>query len=223
MKIFLDTANLESIRKFNDMGLLDGITTNPSLLSKEGGNPKDAMAEITKIIKGDVSLEVVSTDYSGMMEEGKRLREYGKNVVVKVPMTPDGLKACKSLSSQGIPVNVTLVFSPNQALLAAKSGAKYVSPFIGRLDDIGQDGMHLIKEIKEIFSNYKDSFTTQILVASVRHPMHVVDAAKIGADVVTLPPAVLEKMLNHPLTDIGLENFLSDWEKLKKGNPDVKI
>ncbi|MCV0372350.1 MAG: fructose-6-phosphate aldolase [Nitrosarchaeum sp.] len=223
MKIFLDTANLESIRKFNDMGLLDGITTNPSLLSKEGGNPKDAMAEITKIIKGDVSLEVVSTDYSGMMEEGKRLREYGKNVVVKVPMTPDGLKACKSLSSQGIPVNVTLVFSPNQALLAAKSGAKYVSPFIGRLDDVGQDGMHLIKEIKEIFSNYKDSFTTQILVASVRHPMHVVDAAKIGADVVTLPPAVLEKMLNHPLTDIGLENFLSDWEKLKKGNPDVKI
>ncbi|MCV0400096.1 MAG: fructose-6-phosphate aldolase [Nitrosarchaeum sp.] len=223
MKIFLDTANLESIRKFNDMGLLDGITTNPSLLSKEGGNPKDAMAEITKIIKGDVSLEVVSTDYSGMMEEGKRLREYGKNVVVKVPMTPDGLKACKSLSSQGIPVNVTLVFSPNQALLAAKSGAKYVSPFIGRLDDIGQDGMHLIKEIKEIFSNYKDSFTTQILVASVRHPMHVVDAAKIGADVVTLPPAVLEKMLSHPLTDIGLENFLSDWEKLKKGNPDVKI
>jgi len=223
MKIFLDTANLESIRKFNDMGLLDGITTNPSLLSKEGGNPKDAMAEITKIIKGDVSLEVVSTDYAGMMEEGKRLREYGKNVVVKVPMTPDGLKACKSLSSQGIPVNVTLVFSPNQALLAAKSGAKYVSPFIGRLDDIGQDGMKLIEDIKKIFGNYKDDFKTQILVASIRHPMHVVDAAKIGADVVTLPPAVLEKMLSHPLTDIGLENFLSDWEKLKKGNPNVKI
>jgi len=223
MKIFLDTANLESIRKFNDMGLLDGITTNPSLLSKEGGNPKDAMAEITKIIKGDVSLEVVSTDYAGMMEEGKRLREYGKNVVVKVPMTPDGLKACKSLSSQGIPVNVTLVFSPNQALLAAKSGAKYVSPFIGRLDDIGQDGMKLIEDIKKIFGNYEDDFKTQILVASIRHPMHVVDAAKIGADVVTLPPAVLEKMLSHPLTDIGLENFLSDWEKLKKGNPNVKI
>lgn len=217
MKIFLDTANLEAIRKFNDMGLLDGITTNPSLLSKEGGNPKDVMEEIAKIIKGDVSLEVVSTDYSGMIEEGKRLREYGKNVVVKVPMTPDGLKACKSFSSQGIPVNVTLVFSPNQALLAAKSGAKYVSPFIGRLDDIGQDGMSLIQDIKKIFENYKDDFQTQILVASIRHPMHVIDAAKIGADVVTLPPSVLDKMLQHPLTDIGLENFLSDWKKLNTG------
>lgn len=215
MKIFLDTANLESIRKFNDMGLLDGITTNPSLMSKEGGNPKDIMAEITKIIKGDVSLEVVSTEYSGMIEEGKRLRQYGKNVVVKVPMTPDGLKACKSLSSEGIPVNVTLVFSPNQALLAAKAGAKYVSPFIGRLDDIGQDGMKLIEDIKKIFLNYK--FTTMILVASIRHPLHVIDAAKIGADVVTLPPTVLDKMLQHPLTDTGLENFLSDWKKLKAG------
>jgi transaldolase len=221
MKIFLDTANLESIRKFNDMGLLDGITTNPSLMSKEGGNPKIVMEEITKIIKGDVSLEVVSNDYSGMIEEGKRLRQYGKNVVVKVPMIPDGLKACKYLSSEGIPVNVTLVFSSNQALLAAKSGAKYVSPFIGRLDDIGQDGMHLIKEIKQIFDNY--NFETKILVASIRHPMHVVDAAKIGADVVTLPPAVLEKMLQHPLTDIGLENFLTDWKKLKSGNIDLKI
>ena len=172
MKIFLDTANLESIRKYNDMGLLDGITTNPSLMSKEGGNPKSAMEEITKIIKGDVSLEVVSTEYSGMME-------------------------------------------------AAKSGAKYVSPFIGRLDDVGQDGMHLIQEIKDIFKNY--NFGTEILVASVRHPVHVVDAAKIGADVVTLPPAVLEKMLKHPLTTIGLENFLADWEKLKSGNPDIKI
>lgn len=222
MKIFLDTANLDSIKKFNDMGLLDGITTNPSLMSKEGGNPKDAMEEITKIIKGDVSLEVVSTEYSGMIEEGKRLREYGDNVVVKVPMTPDGLKACKSLSSEGIPVNVTLIFSANQALLAAKSGAKYVSPFIGRLDDVGQDGMNLIKEIKEIFKNYPN-LKTQILVASVRHPVHVVDAAKIGADVVTLPPAVLDKMLQHPLTKIGLENFLADWEKLKAGNPDIKI
>ena len=223
MKIFLDTANLESIKKFNDMGLLDGITTNPSLMSKEGGNPKDAMEEITKIIKGDVSLEVVSTDYSGMIEEGKRLREYGNNVVVKVPMTPDGLKACKTLSSQGIPVNVTLIFSANQALLAAKSGAKYVSPFIGRLDDVGQDGMKLISDIKKIFKNYEDSIDTQILVASVRHPVHVVDAAKIGADVVTLPPDVLDKMLLHPLTKIGLENFLADWEKLKAGNPDIKI
>ena len=221
MKIFLDTANLESIRKFNDMGLLDGITTNPSLMSKEKGNPKDAMEEITKIIKGDVSLEVVSTEYSGMIDEGKRLREYGENVVVKVPMTPDGLRACKTLSSEGIPVNVTLIFSPNQALLAAKSGAKYVSPFIGRLDDIGQNGMQLIAEIKEIFLNY--NFGTEILVASVRHPMHVVDAAKIGADVVTLPPGVLDKMLQHPLTKIGLENFLKDWEKVKAENPDIKI
>jgi transaldolase len=222
MKIFLDTANLDSIRKFNDMGLLDGITTNPSLMFKEGGNPKNVMGEITKIIKGDVSLEVVSTEYSGMMEEGKRLCKYGENVVVKVPMTPDGLKACKSFSSEGIPVNVTLIFSANQALLAAKSGAKYVSPFIGRLDDVGQDGMSLIKDIKQIFSNYPE-FKTQILVASIRHPVHVVDAAKIGADVVTLPPAVLEKMLQHPLTKIGLENFLADWEKFKAGNPDVSI
>ncbi|RMW37914.1 MAG: fructose-6-phosphate aldolase [Nitrosopumilus sp.] len=222
MKIFLDTANLESIKKFNDMGLLDGITTNPSLMSKEKGNPKDAMEEITKIIKGDVSLEVVSTDFSGMIEEGKRLRQYGDNVVVKVPMTPDGLKACKSLSSEGIPVNVTLVFSPNQALLAAKSGAKYVSPFIGRLDDIGQDGMNLIQDIRDIFKNYPH-LKTEILVASVRHPMHVVDAAKIGADVVTLPPGVLDKMLQHPLTKIGLENFLKDWEKVKAENPDIKI
>ena len=223
MKIFLDTANLESIKKFNDMGLLDGITTNPSLMSKEKGNPKDAMAEITSIIKGDVSLEVVSTYYSGMIEEGKRLREYGENVVVKVPMTPDGLKACKTLSSEGIPVNVTLIFSPNQALLAAKSGAKYVSPFIGRLDDIGQNGMQLIEEIKKIFSHENYHFKTEILVASVRHPMHVVEAARIGADVVTLPPAVLDKMLGHPLTAIGLENFLNDWEKVKAENPDVKI
>ena len=219
MKIFLDTANLESIRKFNDMGLLDGITTNPSLMSKEGGNPKDGMAEITKIIQGDVSLEVLSTDYSGMVEEGRKLRNYGKNVVVKVPMTPDGLKACKILTSENIPVNVTLIFSSNQAILAAKAGAKYVSPFIGRLDDIGHDGMQLIKEIKTIFSNY--DFKTQILVASVRHPLHVIEAAKIGADVVTLPPAVLDKMLGHPLTEIGLKNFLADWEKLKKANPDI--
>ena len=221
MKIFLDTANLDSIRRFNDMGLLDGITTNPSLLSREEGNPSKAMEEITRTVRGDVSLEVVSTDYDGMVREGRRLREYGKNVVVKVPMTPDGLRACKTLSSEGAPVNVTLVFSPNQALLAAKSGARYVSPFIGRLDDIGQDGMNLIREIREIFSNY--DFETQILVASVRHPMHVVDAAKIGADVVTLPPAVLDKMLRHPLTDIGLKNFLSDWEKLRAKNPHASL
>jgi len=221
MKIFLDTANLESIKMYNDMGLLDGITTNPSLLSKEGGDPHKTMEEIVTIIKGDVSLEVVATEYDGMMEEGRRLRKYGENVVVKCPMTADGLKACKALTAEGIPVNVTLVFSPNQALLAAKAGAKYVSPFIGRLDDVGKDGMLLIKEIKQIFSNY--NFGTQILVASIRHPMHVVDAAKIGADVVTLPASVLGKMLKHQLTDIGLKNFLADWEKLKSEDPNIRI
>ena len=216
MKIFLDTANLDEIRKYNDMGLLDGITTNPSLLAKQGGDPHKVMEEITRIIKGDVSLEVVSTDYDGMIEEGKKLREYCEHVVVKCPMTGDGLKACKTLSEQGIPVNVTLIFSPNQALLAAKAGAKYVSPFIGRLDDIGHTGMDLIKEIKQIFANY--DFKTQILVASVRPPQHVIAAAKTGADVVTLPSPVLGKMLGHALTDKGLKAFLADWEKLQSEN-----
>jgi transaldolase len=221
MKIFLDSANLEAIKKYNDMGLLDGITTNPSLLSKEGGDPQKTMEEISRIIKGDVSLEVVAVDYEGMMEQGRRLRKYGDNVVVKVPMTAEGLKACKALTAEGIPVNVTLIFSPNQAILAAKAGAKYASPFIGRLDDVGKDGMNLIREIKQIYLNY--DFKTQILVASIRHPMHVVDAAKIGAEVVTLPPAVLEKMLKHQLTDIGLKNFLADWEKLKSEDPNISI
>ena len=221
MKIFLDTANISAIKLYNDMGLVDGITTNPSLMAKEGGDPKKIMEEIVKIIKGDVSLEVLSMETSGMLEEGRRLRKYGNNVIVKCPLTPEGLKACKILTSEGIPVNVTLCFSVNQALLAAKAGAKYVSPFIGRLDDNGQDGMNLIREMHLVFQNYK--FDTQILVASVRHPMHVVEAAKIGADVVTLPPDVLGKMLKHPLTDVGLKNFLSDWEKLKKENPDIKI
>ena len=221
MKIFLDTANLDAIKKYNDMGLLDGITTNPSLLAKEGGDPQKTMKEISTIIKGDVSLEVVSTTYDEMIEEGRKLREYGNNVIVKCPMTGEGLKACKSLSSEGIPVNVTLVFSSNQAVLAAKAGAKYVSPFIGRLDDIGHTGMDLIKEIKQIFQNY--DFKTQILVASVRHPQHVVDAGKIGADVVTLPPTVLEKMLKHTLTDKGLKAFLDDWQRLQAENPDLKV
>jgi len=221
MKIFLDTANISAIKMYNDMGLVDGITTNPSLMAKEGGDPKKIMEEIVQIIKGDVSLEVLSMETDGMLEEGRRLRKYGKNVVVKCPLTPDGLKACKILTSEGIPVNVTLCFSVNQAILAAKAGAKYVSPFIGRLDDNGQDGMNLIKEMHQVFENYK--FSTQILVASVRHPMHVVEAAKIGADVVTLPPDVLGKMLKHPLTDVGLKNFLADWEKLKKDNPNIKI
>ena len=212
MKIFLDTANLESIKKFNDMGLLDGITTNPSLMSKEGGNPKNAMEEITKIIQGDVSLEVVSTEYSGMMEEGKRLREYGDNVVVKVPMTPDGLKACKSFSSQGIPVNVTLIFSANQALLAAKSGAKYVSPFIGRLDDINEDGLKLIKQIRTIFDNY--NFETQILAASIRSNYHLIKCAELGADAATVPYTLINELFDHPLTTKGLKQFLDDYAKL---------
>ena len=221
MKIFLDTANISAIKMYNDMGLVDGITTNPSLMAKEGGDPQKVMEEIVRIIKGDVSLEVLSMETNGMLEEGRRLRKYGNNVVVKCPLTPEGLKACKILTSEGIPVNVTLCFSVNQSILAAKAGAKYVSPFIGRLDDNGQDGMNLIKEMHQVFQNYK--FNTQILVASVRHPMHVVEAAKIGADVVTLPPDVLGKMLKHPLTDVGLKNFLSDWEKLKKDNPNIKI
>ena len=221
MKIFLDTANLDDIRKYNDMGLLDGITTNPTLLAKEGGDPQKTMEEITKIIKGDVSLEVVSTNYDGMMEEGRRLRKYGDNVVVKCPMTAEGLKACKSLTAEGIPVNVTLIFSSYQAILAAKAGAKYASPFIGRLDDIGHTGMDLVKEIKQIFQNY--DFKTQILAASIIHIPHVVDAAKIGVDVVTLPAAVLEKMLTNMLTDKALKSFLADWEKLKSESPSVEV
>jgi len=221
MKIFLDTANLAAIKMYNDMGLVDGITTNPSLLAKEGGDPQKTMEEIVRIVKGDVSLEVLSIETSGMLEEGRRLRKYGNNVVVKCPLTPEGLKACKMLTVEGIPVNITLCFSVNQAILAAKAGAKYVSPFIGRLDDNGQDGINLVREIHQVFQNYK--FTTQLLVASVRHPMHVVEAAKIGAEVVTLPPDVLGKMLKHPLTDVGLKNFLADWEKLKKENPSIRI
>jgi transaldolase len=221
MKIFLDTANVESIKKYNDMGLVDGITTNPTLLSKEKGNPAEIMRQIVKIVKGPVSLEVVGTTAAEMMEEAHRLKKYGQNVVVKIPMIPDGLKAVKKLKEEGIQTNVTLIFSANQAILAAKAGAAYVSPFIGRLDDAGQEGMTVIREIVEIFKNYK--FDTQVLVASVRHPLHVIDAGKIGAHVVTLPPDILGKMLTHPLTDKGLATFLSDWEKVKKENPNLTI
>jgi transaldolase len=221
MKIFLDTANLDSIKKYNDMGLVDGVTTNPTLLSKEKGNPADIMHEIVRIVKGPVSLEVVGTDYDSMMEEAHRLKKYGRNVVVKIPMLPDGMKAVKKLKEEGIETNVTLVFSANQAVIAAKAGASYVSPFIGRLDDAGQDGMTLIREIVQIFGNYK--FTTNVLVASVRHPMHVVEAGKIGAHVVTLPPDILGKMMAHPLTDKGLAAFLADWEKVKKENPKLSL
>lgn len=213
MKIFLDTADLAEIRRFNQMGLLDGITTNPTLLSRQKDDPDMAMKEIVSMIKGDVSLEVVGTTYDEMVQEGRKLRQYGNNVVVKVPMTAEGLQACRTLTREGIPVNVTLIFSPNQAVLAAKAGARYVSPFIGRLDDIGQDGMELIKIIMEIFSRY--NFKTQVLVASIRHPMHVVTSARLGAQVVTLPPSVLDKMIKHPLTNIGLADFLADWANMQ--------
>jgi transaldolase len=221
MKIFLDTANLESIRKYNDMGILDGVTTNPTLLSKENGDPADIMAEIVRIVKGPVSLEVVSTNTEGMLEEARRLKKFGSNVVVKIPMIAEGLKAIKTLKQEGINTNCTLIFSANQAVLAAKAGASFVSPFIGRLDDAGQIGMDVVREAVQIFRNY--NFKTEVLVASVRHPLHVIEAGKIGADIVTMPPDVLGKMIKHPLTDKGLSSFLDDWEKVKKANPKLAI
>jgi transaldolase len=221
MKIFLDTANLESIKKYNDMGAIDGITTNPSLLSKEKGNPARIMNEIVRVVKGPVSLEVLGTKTEEMVEEAHRLKKYGQNVVVKIPMIPEGMRAVKKLREEGIETNVTLIFSATQAILAAKAGASYISPFIGRLDDAGQEGMILIKEIVQIFKNYK--FETEVLVASIRHPLHVVEAGKIGAQIVTLPPDILGKMLMHPLTEKGLAAFLSDWEKVKKENSSLII
>lgn len=217
MKIFLDTANIESIRRYKDMGVLDGITTNPTLLSKEQGSPDEIMKTIVNMIPGPVSLEVIGTESERMIEEAHQLKKYGQNVVVKIPMIPEGLKALRTLSAEGLSTNVTLVFSASQALLAAKAGATYVSPFIGRLDDIGHNGMAVVKSIVSIFRNYK--LRTQVLVASIRHPDHVVQAAELGADVVTLPPDILGKMMKHPLTDKGLEAFLSDWEKIRNESP----
>jgi transaldolase len=216
MKIFLDTASIESIKKFVDMGVVDGITTNPTLISREKGHPEDIMREIVNIVKGPVNLEVVGTKTQEMVEEGLRLKKFGENVIVKVPMTMDGLKAVRKLGENKIKTNVTLIFSSNQALLAAKAGASYVSPFIGRLDDVGQEGMTVIKEIVQIFGNY--GYQSEVLVASVRHPIHVIEAGKLGAHIVTLPPEILGKMLTHPLTDKGLSLFLSDWEKVKKAH-----
>jgi transaldolase len=221
MKIFLDTANLESIKKYSDMGLVDGITTNPTLFSKEKGNPAEIMLQIVKIVKGPVSLEVIGTTMDEMINEAHRLKKYGHNVVVKIPMIPEGLKVVKKLKDEGIETNVTLVFSANQAILAAKAGAAYVSPFIGRLDDAGHEGMAIIKDIVQIFNQYR--FDTNVLVASIRHPLHVIEAGKIGAQVVTLPPEILGKMLSHPLTDKGLSTFISDWEKVKKENPNLVL
>ena len=214
MKIFLDTANLKAINTYNEMGLVDGITTNPTLLAKEEQSPAELMREIVRIVKGPVSLEVIATETDEMLEEAHKLKKFGQNVIVKIPMTSNGMKAVRKLTEDGIDTNVTLIFSANQAILAAKAGASYVSPFIGRLDDIGSEGMILIKEITQIFRNYQ--FRTQVLVASIRHPVHVIEAGRIGADIVTIPPEILAKMLAHPLTDKGLALFLSDWEKAKK-------
>lgn len=215
MKLFLDTANLKEIQTLASWGVLDGVTTNPTLLSKEGKiDPEKHVKAICKLVKGPVSMEVFSTEAAGMVAEGKRYAKWAKNVVVKVPMTSEGLQAVGLLRKAGIRVNVTLIFSANQALLAAKAGANFVSPFIGRLDENGQDGMGLIEEIRAIFDNY--AFEAEILVASVRHPRHVTEAAILGADVCTLPYAVFEKLVHHPMTDSGLEKFLSDWNSRKK-------
>jgi transaldolase len=214
MKFFIDTANVQEIQQAADMGLLDGVTTNPSLVSKEKRAFKDILRDITSIVKGPVSAEVVSLDAPAMIKEGKELSKIAKNIVVKVPLITEGLKATKALSSEGIPVNVTLCFSANQALLAAKAGATYISPFVGRLDDISQDGMQLIRDIKTIYDNY--AFKTEILVASVRHPIHVLQAGLIGAHVCTMPYKVIEALAKHPLTDKGLQQFLKDWESALK-------
>ena len=212
MKFFLDTGDINEIKELSASGLVDGITTNPSLVLKSGRKFTDLVKEICEIVPGPVSAEVVATDHKTMLAEGRKLAKLAKNVVVKVPLTPDGLKTCKVLSDAGTKVNVTLCFSPAQALLAAKSGATYISPFVGRLDDIGTDGMQLIADIIQIYRSY-DTITTEVLVASVRHPIHIIAAAKMGADVATMPPNVLKMMYNHPLTDKGLAAFVADWAK----------
>jgi transaldolase len=214
MKFFLDTANLDQIKEANSWGVLDGVTTNPTLLSKESRSFEEIAKYIVELVAGPVSLEVISEDSQGMVKEARELSSYGDNVVVKVPFTKEGLKTVKILNTEGIKTNVTLCFSPTQALLAAKAGASYISPFIGRLDDISSYGIQLVEAIKDIYENY--DFNTEIIVASVRHPIHVLDAALIGADIATVPFAVLEKLFKHPLTDIGIERFSKDWERVKK-------
>jgi transaldolase len=215
MKFFIDTANLKEIREAHAMGVLDGVTTNPSLCAKEGISDFEGfIAEICSTVEGDVSAEVVSTDYEGILAEGRKLAKIADNVVVKVPLIKEGIKAIKTFTDEGIKTNCTLCFSPTQALVAAKAGATYISPFVGRLDDISTNGMQLIAEIVQIYQNY--GYDTEVLVASIRHPMHVVEAAQIGADVATMPFSVIERLIKHPLTDIGLKNFLSDWDKLQE-------
>jgi len=215
MKFFIDTGSIKEIREAADMGILDGVTTNPSLIAKEGTSRgfKETIVEICDIVKGPVSVEVTSLDKAGMIREAEEFVKWSKYVVVKLPTTKEGLKALKELSSRGIPINMTLCFSANQALMVAKAGATYVSPFLGRLDDIGQVGMDLIKQIVQIYRNY--DFKTQVLAASLRHPLHVIDAALAGADIGTIPFKVLDQMIKHPLTDKGLDAFLKDWEKVK--------
>lgn len=212
MKFFVDTADINDIRDLASTGLLDGVTTNPTLIAKSGKQFIPLIEEICEVVKGPVSAEVASTDYETMSKEGKKLAAIADNVAVKVPLTPAGLKVCKELSDNGTMVNVTLCFSPAQAILAAKAGATFVSPFVGRLDDLAHDGMQLIHDIVTIYNNYPE-FYTEVLVASVRHPMHIIDAAKIGADVVTCPPNVIKQLYNHPLTDKGLAAFVDDWKK----------
>lgn len=214
MKIFLDTANLKQIKEAASWGIVDGITTNPTLLSKEDQKFEELIKKICRIISGPVSVECVSTKSEDIIKEGRELAKLADNVVLKIPICVEGLKAIKVLSGEGIQVNTTLIFSPNQALLAAKAGARYVSPFIGRLDDISHEGMDLVDKIIAIFNNY--GLETEVIVASIRHPLHVVDAALVGADIATIPFAVLDKMVKHPLTDIGMEQFLKDWKKVKR-------
>jgi len=212
MKFFIDTANIEEIKKANEMGLLDGVTTNPSLVAREGRDFKELIQEICSIVDGPVNAEVVSTDAEGMVREARDLAALAENIVVKIPLIKEGLRAVKTLSEDGIRTNVTLCFSPIQALMAAKAGASYISPFIGRLDDISQRGMSLVEQIVTIYENY--GYETEVLVASVRNPVHVLEAALIGADIATIPFKVMEQLINHPLTDIGLEKFLADWRKM---------
>jgi len=214
MKFFIDTANLDEIKKGLEMGMVDGVTTNPSLIAKENCDFTSRIKEICQLVPGPVSAEVVATDAQGMVKEAEELSKIAENVVIKIPMTTEGLKATKSLSSKGIKTNVTLVFSPLQALLAAKAGATFVSPFVGRLDDISSTGMDLIMEIIQIYDNY--AFDTEIIVASIRNPIHVLESAKMGADIATIPFKVIAQLAKHPLTDIGLEKFLADWEKVPK-------
>jgi transaldolase len=211
MKLFVDTGNLKEIEALAALGILDGVTTNPSLMAKEPGDYRETLKKICEAVQGPVSAEVVATDAAGMIREGRDLAGIDEHIVVKVPFTKDGVKACRTLASEGMRVNVTLIFSATQAWLAAKVGASYVSPFVGRLDDIATTGMNLIREIVDIFDNFE--YETEVLVASVRHPVHIVESARMGADVVTAPAAVIEQCFKHPLTDIGLEKFLKDWEK----------